>query len=224
MQASKSVEADPSLSRVPEPCNPAPYGQACAGCSSCQMQMFLSSRGVWVREFYLYSTELVIREYFVKKPRGVDQTGFSRIQRLQDLDLILTGIERWLGFMYELPLADWLTTLRRSEEPGWEPGGAVRQRADVLAILDRACDTIDRVPVALGMIDAKGPRRGLFFKMSYLLRAIHAMFLSEMISKREPSWPVQSASHGGGAGGSYEHGNASVAQQSGLEEFPEDFI
>lgn len=69
-----------------------------------------------------------------------------------------------------------LTTL---DEPGWDLE-EVRRRADVFDFLDRACESMDRVPAELGIVDADGPRRGLFFKAVYMLRTIKALFVAEL--------------------------------------------
>lgn len=82
-----------------------------------------------------------------------------------------------------------LTTL---EEPDWDRD-EVRIRADVYSILDRACDTIDRIPGELGMVDSSGRRSGLFFKTNYLLRAIKQLFLrkSKAIGMKSSTTTVQ---------------------------------
>lgn len=72
-----------------------------------------------------------------------------------------------------------LFRLTTHDEPGWEPA-EVRRRADVLDVLDRVCETVERVPSALGIVDADGPRSGLFFKSGYLFRAIRTLFVREM--------------------------------------------
>ncbi len=169
-----------------------------------------------IAQLYLHSTELTIREYFLVKPKAHDPTGFLRFQRLQQLESILTSIERWRALFSELPLADWtgitvdsfnqfmhcvvvlfkLTTL---DEPGWDLE-EVRRRADVFEVLDRTCEKIERVPAMLGMVDADGPRNGLFFKTGYLLRAIKALFLEEMTPEKASS-AAQTPYPGQGGGG-----------------------
>lgn len=65
------------------------------------------------------------------------------------------------------------------DEPGWDVQ-EVRRRADVFENIDRACENVERVPAILGMVDADGPRCGLFFKMTTILREVKALFLAEM--------------------------------------------
>lgn len=74
-----------------------------------------------------------------------------------------------------------LFRLSTHQEPGcgWDRD-EVRRRADVFAILDRACELMDAVPGHLDMVDAEGPRSGLFFKTPYLLRAIKSLFAAEL--------------------------------------------
>ncbi|KAG4221965.1 hypothetical protein PC116_g29559 [Phytophthora cactorum] len=100
--------------------------------------------------------------------------------------------------LFSLPLRDWhgftadlftqftqylvvLFRLLTLDEPGWDPE-EVRRRADVFAIIDRACLQVDRVPIVTGMVDAEGPRSGFFFKMSRLLRDVRTLFVAEMAS------------------------------------------
>lgn len=71
-----------------------------------------------------------------------------------------------------------LTTL---EEPGWDLE-EVRRRANLFDILDATCNMLQGLPPALGIIDADGPRRGLFFKTTDLLKTIKTLFLAEMPS------------------------------------------
>lgn len=100
-----------------------------------------------------------------------------------------------------------ITTL---QEHGWDLA-EVRRRADVFSILDSSSDSVNRVPAALGMVDAEGPRSGLFFKTSYLLRAIKTLFLTEMPQALRPD-SLQSQI--GAGDGSNLHGDAEDAQPS----------
>ncbi|KAI0121427.1 hypothetical protein F4776DRAFT_630812 [Hypoxylon sp. NC0597] len=147
-------------------------------------------------QFYLLYTELKIRESLLGRPSPPDQAGLSNFQRLRDLESVLNIVERWLAAYSEMPLSDWvgisvdiftqfmqyfvvLFKLSILDEPGWDLQ-EVRRRANIFEILDRACDNIDRVPVITGMVDAEGPRSGLFFKMNCVLRDVKALFLAEM--------------------------------------------
>lgn len=75
-----------------------------------------------------------------------------------------------------------LFRLTTHDEDGWDQD-EVRRRANVLTILDQACDVVESIPPALGIVDAEGPRSGLFFKTTYLFRAIKTLFMREMGSK-----------------------------------------
>lgn len=134
-----------------------------------------------------------------------DQTGISHFRRVQELNSILTTVESWLAVFYEMPLDDWvgmnvdifaqfthllvvlfkLTTL---QEPDWDLE-EVRMRADLFDIIDRSCDMLQGLPLAVGITDADGPRRGLFFKSTDLLKTIKALFLAEMPSSMHPILP-----------------------------------
>lgn len=147
-------------------------------------------------QFYLSHTEITIREALAARPRTESADSPMQFRRLEDLELLMGSAERWLDAFTHMPLADWVGVnvdvfaqfthtlvvvfrLNTVSEPGWDLQESCR-RADVLEILDRACDTIDRVPPAIGMVDAKGPRSGLFFKTTYLLKAIKSLFVAEM--------------------------------------------
>lgn len=153
-------------------------------------------------QFYLLYTELKIRESLLGRPSPPDQAGLSHFQRLQDLESVLSTVERWLTAYSEMPLSDWvgitadiftqfmqyfvvLFKLSILDEPGWDLQ-EVRRRANIFEILDRACDNVDRVPVITGMVDAEGPRSGLFFKMNCVLRDVKALFLAEMPPDIQP--------------------------------------
>lgn len=83
-------------------------------------------------------------------------------------------MDTFAQFTHSLVVLLRLTTL---EEPGWDRD-EVRRRVDVFAILDRACERVDRIPGELGLVDsADGQRSGLFFKTNYLFRAIKQLFL-----------------------------------------------
>ncbi|ETS73708.1 hypothetical protein PFICI_14654 [Pestalotiopsis fici W106-1] len=165
-------------------------------------------------QFYLYSTELKIRESILTRLASHQATEPSGFRRLQDLDSLLTCAERWLAVWFEMPLVDWLGVtvdtfaqfthcliilfkLTTLSEPGWDIE-EVRRRADVLEALDRSCATVERVPTAVGMVDAEpeSPHRGLFFKTTYLLRSIKALILAEMTPDGVPSAALQSPESG----------------------------
>ncbi|XDG02863.1 hypothetical protein ABKA04_002478 [Annulohypoxylon sp. FPYF3050] len=147
-------------------------------------------------QFYLFHTELRIREAALGRSKPLDQTGISQFQRVQDLEAVLNTIERWYVAYTEMPLCDWIGftadvftqfmqfivvhfKLSILDEPGWDVQ-EVRRRTDVFENIDRACENVERVPAILGMVDADGPRCGLFFKMTTILREVKALFLAEM--------------------------------------------
>lgn len=145
-------------------------------------------------QFYLYNTELSIRESALNKPSVELFTTHG--QRIKDLDAVLTTVENWLQVFSGLPLVDAvgihvdnftqflhcivvLFKLTVLEAPGWNVE-EVRRRADVFEILDSTCQQIEDVASATGMIDADGERRGLFFKAKHLWRAIKTLLVAEM--------------------------------------------
>lgn len=85
-------------------------------------------------------------------------------------------VDTFSQFTHNLAVLCRLLTL---EEPGWDRE-EVRRRADVSDILDRLCGKLSQIPSALGMVDADGPRSGLFFKSAQLFKAMKALFLREV--------------------------------------------
>ncbi|KAM5360885.1 hypothetical protein ACJZ2D_013452 [Fusarium nematophilum] len=151
-------------------------------------------------QLYLSNTDLTITKLLIGKP----QTTPTNIQRIQHLESVLTTAEAWLALFMDMPLSDMvglsvdlftqyltcmvvLFKLVTVNEPGWDVE-EVRKRADVLELLDRSCDIVKDVPAALGLVDAPGPRRGLFFKMAGLLTAIKTLMISEMKEKCPSQW------------------------------------
>ncbi|KAJ9130362.1 Zn2/Cys6 DNA-binding protein [Pleurostoma richardsiae] len=148
----------------------------------------------------LQSTELAIRQGVINKPRGVmSQTAQSNLQRLAELEALLSGAERWLEIFFSMPLADWvgintsnfgqfthcltiLFKLSNLDEPGWDTE-MVRGRADLLEVIDRYCESMERVPAVTGMVDASGPRSGLMFKTAPIMRLVKDLFAAEMRPK-----------------------------------------
>lgn len=145
-------------------------------------------------QLYFCNCELSIWESSLRK--GPGSGTFADTQRVKDLDSVLVAIEGWLDAFSKLPLIDLigihvdnftqflhcvvvlfkLTTL---EEPGWDLE-EVRRRADVFKVLDSTGQELDNIARVRGMIDAEGPRSGLFFKAKHLWRAIKALLLAEM--------------------------------------------
>lgn len=125
------------------------------------------------------------------------------MQRIGDMDLLLTLIKGWLDIFMQIPPADLvgiqvdiftqflhcvvlLFKLTTIEETGWDIS-EVRRRADVFEILDSTCQQIESVTSVTGMVDADGPRSGLFFKAKYLWQAIKALLAAEMPPKILPA-------------------------------------
>lgn len=94
-------------------------------------------------------------------------------------DCVGVSVDNFTQFMGCLIV---LFKLQVLDEPGWDVV-EVKKRLDVYEVLDKFCDIIDQVGQAVGMVDADGPRSGLFFKTTYLLRAVKALFAEEMKSR-----------------------------------------
>lgn len=143
-------------------------------------------------QLYLHHTTLKILESQLTRPRPrplftnttntsatttTDPSGLSTIQRLADLEAVLSSAERWLAALFGMPPGDWLgitsdvfaqftqtlvvlfklSTLDIGSGSGastWDVRPEVRRRADVFEILDRACHIIDTVPFSVyGIVD-----------------------------------------------------------------------
>jgi hypothetical protein len=100
-------------------------------------------------------------------------------------DWVGMNVDIFAQFTHLLVVLFKLTTL---QEPDWDLE-EVRMRADLFDILDRSCDMLQGLPLAVGITDADGPRRGLFFKSTDLLKTIKALFLAEMSSSMHPILP-----------------------------------
>ena len=154
-----------------------------------------SFRSIGTTQFYLHSTELIIREYYLSRPKTPHLTASSSFQRIQDLESVLVCVERWLDLFFDMPTIDWpgitvdtfsqfthclvaLFKLNTLNEEGWDLQ-EIKRRANVFTVLDRVCERIDQIPGLLGVVDAEGPRSGLFFKTTVLLRAIKTLFMGE---------------------------------------------
>ncbi|KAH8882164.1 hypothetical protein GQ53DRAFT_462818 [Thozetella sp. PMI_491] len=161
-----------------------------------QRKNYQANMIIGVMQLYLHNAELTVRESFLESARPQGPTANSQIHRLQDLESVLGSIEGWLHAFLDIPLAEWvgisvetftqflhclvvLFKLTILEEPGWDLED-LRRRADLFKILDRACEAIDSVPAVVGMVDAEGPCSGIFFKTTYLLRAIRTIFQAAM--------------------------------------------
>lgn len=100
-----------------------------------------------------------------------------------------------------------LFKLNTFNEASWDTV-EVRRRADALSVLDDWCDTIERIPSELDLADAEGDRRGLFYRSPKFLRAIKAIFASQMPSQgssRLPESEERSVGGHSGEGGSAEN-------------------
>ncbi|KAK6076042.1 hypothetical protein SCUP234_07542 [Seiridium cupressi] len=137
--------------------------------------------------------ELSIRESILRG--GPDRVAGVDVQRLRELDSVLTAIESWLDVFTHMPLVDAigvhvdnftqflhcivvLFKLSVLEEPGWDLE-EVRRRLDVFNVLDTTYELVENITIVTGMVDAEGPRSGLFFKAKHLWRAIRALLVAE---------------------------------------------
>lgn len=145
---------------------------------------------------YVYGTELTIRDQFLGTVKSAGPSSLGQFQRLEELEQTLICIENWLAVFRGIPIDGWvgisvdsfsqfthclsvlfrLTTL---EDPDWD-NEDVRRRADILSLLDYYAVTLDQVHKATGMVNAPGPRSGMFFKTSYLMKALKKLFLKEL--------------------------------------------
>ncbi|KAF5012752.1 hypothetical protein FDECE_1172 [Fusarium decemcellulare] len=145
---------------------------------------------------YLCDTELMIKKSLIRNPNTISVAIDQSFQRLQNLESVLSSAERWMALLLDLSLSEiagmdvdlctrflhclvLLFKLVSHDEPGWDTA-EVQKRVDVMSVLDRSCEIVSEIPLALGIVDAPGPRRGLLFRTAGLLRALKTLFLAEM--------------------------------------------
>lgn len=152
-------------------------------------------------------------EALVSRPPAQDALGTGQLQRLRDLDSTLSSIEHWVEAFFALPIPNWLAItvsmfsqfthclvvlfkLTILDEPGWDLA-EVQRRADVFNIIDRVCSIIQPLRSTLGLVDAPGPRRSLFFKSDALFHAMRKFLQAEMAQKRSSAVPPSLESENG---------------------------
>jgi hypothetical protein len=150
---------------------------------------------------YLYGTEVVIKGALLNRSKPRDQTAHSGLQRLKDLDSILTAVERWFGAFQAVPLAEsigatlsiytqfshcivLLFKLTTLVEPGWDRE-EVKKRVNLLEILEHLVQRIEDTRRLLKFVDAVGTgESGLFFKFPGLIRGLKAKFSAELLATK----------------------------------------
>ena len=145
----------------------------------------------------MYSAEIIVREASVKRPKSQDEAGAVDLQRLEELDSLLTTVERWLEarskisafdslgitFTISSQLAHSVIVLFRLstlDEPGWDKQ-EVRKRADLYDVLERTAQAYESLIRVHGMVDDTGTgESGMLFKAPFLIRGMKANFRAEM--------------------------------------------
>jgi hypothetical protein len=147
-------------------------------------------------QFYLCSAKMTVLDLSLNVNKAEKQITHSSYRRLQTLENTLNVATTFISFLTTLPLSakvgisvDTFTQFTHClivifkltviKEPGWN-NDDVRQRADLFEIIDQACEQAENVPIAVGLVDAPGPRKGLFFKTTFLLQRIKRLFMEEM--------------------------------------------
>ncbi|RSL90939.1 hypothetical protein CEP51_000462 [Fusarium floridanum] len=160
-------------------------------------------------QLYLCYAELSLKKHLIGEPKTSSQSIPENFQRLQNLDSALVSTERWLELLFDMPLSvlagvnvDFCTQflhclailfkLTIHKELGWDME-EVRKRIDVMSVLDRACEVLGEVPMAMGIVDAPGPRMGLLFRTAGLLRAVKTLFMAEMQGRLPQNAPQEQA-------------------------------
>lgn len=144
----------------------------------------------------LLSTELKIKEFFLRHNENNNQHNGTNIQRIQDLESALTGIEHLLAVFADLALPDWvgisvdsftqlthcfvvLFKLNTLNEPGWDLT-ETRKRADVIQILDQYAEKAKRALKMAGIVDNDGVNRGLLNKAPHFFKTVKMLMWTEM--------------------------------------------
>ncbi|KAL7914420.1 hypothetical protein GGI35DRAFT_440133 [Trichoderma velutinum] len=145
---------------------------------------------------YLLSTELKIKEFFLRHKESNHQHNGIQIRRVQDLESALAVIEHLLAVFDDLPILDWvgisvdyvtqlthclvvLFKLNTLKEPGWDLF-ETRKRADVIQILDQYSEKAERASEIIGIMGNEGPNWGLFNKGPHFFKTIRMLMWTEM--------------------------------------------
>ncbi|KAK6446169.1 hypothetical protein FP744_10002418 [Trichoderma asperellum] len=145
---------------------------------------------------YLLSTELKIKEFFLRRNESNNQHNGTHIQRVQDLESALIGIEKLLAVFDNLALPDWvgitvdnftqlthslvvLFKLNTLNEPGWDLI-ETRKRADVIRILDHYSERAERALEMAGIVENGGLNRGLLNKAPHFFKTVKMLMWTEM--------------------------------------------
>ncbi|KKP00478.1 hypothetical protein THAR02_07423 [Trichoderma harzianum] len=146
--------------------------------------------------FYLLSTELKIKEFFLRHKESNKQHDGIQLRRIEDLESALAVIEHLLAVFDDLPILDWvgisvdyvtqlthclvvLFKLNTLKEPGWDLFES-RKRADVIQILDQYSKKTERALEIIGIVGNEGPNWGLFNKGPHFFKTIRMLMWTEM--------------------------------------------
>ncbi|KAJ4320921.1 hypothetical protein N0V84_005625 [Fusarium piperis] len=160
-------------------------------------------------QLYLCSAELSLKKHLIGEPKTNSRSILENSQRLQNLDSALASTERWLGLLFDMPLSDLaginvdfctqflhclaiLFRLTIHNDPGWDVE-EVRKRIDVMSVLDRSSEILGEVTMAMGIVDAPGPRMGFLFKTVGLFRTVKTLFMAEMQARLLQNAPQEQA-------------------------------
>lgn len=78
-----------------------------------------------------------------------------------------------------------LFKLNTNSEPGWDVE-EIKQRTDVIAVLDRSYQVISEVAPALGISESPESCKGFFSLTMDLMKVVRAVFLAEMPARASP--------------------------------------
>ncbi|KAH8895487.1 HET-domain-containing protein [Thozetella sp. PMI_491] len=109
----------------------------------------------------LFSTEVIVKEAFVASSKDQDEAAPLDLERLEGLESLLTSLEQWFKEFFALSFGEWMSTtfticaqyshcinilfrLSTLRAPGWD-AGAARRRVDVLEMLDRIIQRVERL-------------------------------------------------------------------------------
>jgi hypothetical protein len=144
----------------------------------------------------LASTELKIKEFFLRRYENSNQHNGTHIQRVQDLESALFGIEHLLAVFDNLALPDWvgisvdsftqlthclvvLFKLNTLNEPGWDLT-ETRKRADVIQILDYYSERAECALKMAGIVENDRLSRGVLNKASHFFKVVKMLMWTEM--------------------------------------------
>ncbi|KAF8848452.1 hypothetical protein BDZ45DRAFT_810765 [Acephala macrosclerotiorum] len=123
--------------------------------------------------FSLYMTEILSKEAILQRPILQE----ARFRRLEELNSLLTTIERWYEVFHQIPLVECIgIPFGIFDQVDTEE---VRKRINILDILEGFAQGFEDLPKTAGLVDGVG-ESGVFFRAPPVLRAMKDKFAARL--------------------------------------------